>query len=250
MLRRVDTSAHLNRWRDKSGPVAVLCAGLMLCALLLPPWPGALFVLGVALSAAVAGAGVPVGVVARAFAAPLGFLLTSAGVLCVSVRWSEGGPHFVFAPAGLVTAATAGARALAAVGVTLLFALTVPLTQQLDLLRRLRVPEVLLDLMLLTYRTLFLLDDCQREILHAQRNRLGYRTARLALHSSGLAAHALFCRAMERSARMERGLAARGYTGRLAVLLPTTRTRGIDYVFALAVPLAVALGLTFFAGRP
>lgn len=243
MLRRVDTSAHLNRWRDKTGPVALLCCGLMLCAMLLPPWPGAALVLGVAVFAAVIGAHVPARLLARALAVPLGFLATSGLVLCVSLSWGNGGLHWAFAPAGAASATTAGARALAAVSVTLLFALTIPLPQQLELLRRLRLPEALLDLMLLTYRTLFLLEDCRTEILQAQRNRLGYRTARLALHSSGLAAHALFVRAMDRAARLERGMAARGYSGRLTVLTPPQQTRYRDYFFALTLPLLVALSV-------
>ena len=109
------------------------------------------------------------------------------------------------------------------------------------------MPEILIDLMLLTYRTLFLLDDCRREILQAQRSRLGYRTMRLALRSSGLAAHALFCRAIDRAVRMERGLAARGYTGRLAVLMPARSVRCRDYAFAVAAPLAVSLCAALFS---
>lgn len=250
MLRRIDTSAHRNRWRDKSRPVAVLCAGLMLCALLLPPWPGALLTGGVALSAAVFGARVPARVIMRSMVVPLGFVLTSGLVLCLSLRWENGGPHLVFTPAGLIMAVQAGSRALAAVAVMLLLALTVPLAQQLAMLRRLQVPEVLLDLMLLTYRTIFLLDDCRREILRAQRNRLGYRTARLALQSAGLAAGALFRRALDRAARMERGLAARGYDGRLAVLLPPAQATRTDYGLAIALPLGVGLATGLFHWLP
>lgn len=249
MMRRVDLSAHQNHWQGQSGPVAVLCAGLMLCALLLPPWPGAPFVLAIAFTAAVAGARVPAGVFIRALIVPLGFLLSGAIVMGLSIRW-EAGPRFGFAPSGLATAALAGARALAAAAVTLLYALTVPLTQQLHLLRRLRVPEALLDLMLLTYRTLFLLDDCQRAILRAQHNRLGYRNARLALQSGGLAAHALLCRAMARAARLERGLAARGYAGRLTVLLPQDRARTANYALASLLPLALAAGFVLLHHRP
>nr|MBP8962907.1 hypothetical protein [Opitutaceae bacterium] len=69
------------------------------------------------------------------------------------------------------------------------------------------------------------------------------------LHSSGLAGGALFIRAIVRSGRMERGLAARNYSGRLTVLLPPTATRPRHLLLAAAVPLALAL-LSWFATHP
>ena len=56
MLRLVDTCACANRWRTHSEAVALFCCGLMLCALLAPPWPGATLVLCTAMIAATAGA--------------------------------------------------------------------------------------------------------------------------------------------------------------------------------------------------
>ncbi|HOF09920.1 MAG TPA: cobalt ECF transporter T component CbiQ [Opitutaceae bacterium] len=248
MLRLVDTCACANRWRAHSEAVALFCCGLMLCALLVPPWPGATLVLLTAMIAATAGARVPARAYGRALLLPIGFLATSAIGLCVSLSWADG-LHLAYSADGARTAWQAGQRALAAISVTMLFAFTVPLPQWLALLRRLHTPEALLDLILLTYRMIFQLDEGLAAILRAQRNRLGYASARRALHSSGLAGGALFIRAIVRSARLERGLAARNYSGRLAVLLPPSATRPRHLLLAAAVPLALAL-LSWFATHP
>jgi cobalt/nickel transport system permease protein len=239
MLRQVDTAACANRWRAHSEAVAVFCGGLMLCALLAPPLRAAPAVAGVALLAALAGARVPARDYLRALLMPVAFLATSAAALCVSISWSHG-PHFAYSPVGAHTALEAGARAFAAICVTMLFAFTVPFTQWLALLRRLRTPEPLLDLILVTYRTIFLLDDGLASIVRAQTGRLGYRDARRAHRSVALAAGALFLRSLDQARRLERGLAARNYTGRLTVLLPPSATRARHLALALAVPALVA----------
>lgn len=241
MLRSVDSCACANRWRAYSEAVALFCCGLMLCALLVPPWPGAALVLLTAALAATVGARVPARAYGRALLLPLGFLATSAVGLCFSLNWTDGW-HFTYSPAGAATAWRVALRALGALSVTLLFAFTVPLPQWLSLLRRLHTPEALLDLLLLTYRTIFRLDDAVTAILRAQRNRLGYVNSRRALHSTGLAAGALFIRSLNQAQRLERGLAARNYTGRLTVLLPPSATRARHLALALAVPALVAAG--------
>lgn len=245
MLRRVDSSACANRWRNHSEAVAVFCGGLMLCALLVPPWPGAPMILLVTTLAALAGARVPVSAYSRSLLLPLGFLATSAVGLCISINW-VGGWRIAYSPVGAQTAISVSLRALAALSVTLLFAFTVPMPSWLALLRRLGVPESLLDLILLTYRTIFLLDEGRTAILRAQRNRLGYRDARRALHSCGLAASALFVRSIAHSQRLERGLAARNYTGRLVVLMPPSATRRRHVLLALAIPALIGAFSWFF----
>lgn len=244
MLRRVDIAAHDSRWRAKPGPVALFCAGLMALVLLLPPWPAAPLVLGVAIAAAGRGR-VPIGLFLRLLGTPLGFAAVGGFALAVSVHWHEG-LHWTLSSEGLHTGLCVAARAVAAAGVTLLFALTVPLARQVALGRRLGLSEALINLVLVTYRMLFLLEESRETILRTQTNRLGYRTARLALRSTALAGGGLFRRALARSQAMERGLAARGYDGRLRVLLSPDRSRPRDYLSALLVPGALAGAILLF----
>jgi len=216
----------------------------MLCALLAPPLTGAPLVFATSCVAAIVFAGIPADAYFRALLLPTGFLLASAAGLCVSFGWSDG-CHLSFTAEGARTAMQTGLRALAALSVTLLFAFTVPLPHGIDLLRRMRIPEALLDLILLTYRNIFLLDDGLSAILRAQRNRLGHADWRRSLRSCGLAGGALFVRALTRAMRLERGLAARNYSGRLTVLIPPSATSPRHLALATSVP--VFLGLTAWA---
>jgi len=159
------------------------------------------------------------------------------------------GLSFAYSAEGFRTAWHSVLRAWAASAVLLLFAFTVPIPQLIALLRRIRTPEVLLDLMHLTYRTLFILDKSRVALLLTQRNRLGYRNLRTALRSAAQAAAALFVRALLQSVRLERGLGARGYQGRLVVLLPPSATRARHLVLALAIPALLGSVSWFSASR-
>jgi cobalt/nickel transport system permease protein len=241
MLRIVDASAHANRWRTKTPAVALLCAGLMLCALLTPNALGAALVVVLCSTATTLGAGVPSRGFFAAFLIPLMFLLTSAASLCVSVGWGTGGLHVALSQTGATTALRTAWHAVAALSVSLLFAFTVPLANLISLLRALRAPEAVLDLVLLTYRSIFLLDDCRVEIIRAQQNRLGYRTSSVARRSAAMAASALFARALDRAVKQEKGLAARGYNGRLDVLALPSTVRASDFLSAILAPTLIAL---------
>ena len=196
---------------------------------------------GTACVAALAGARVPARTYAMALLVPGCFIALSAAALCLSLDFATGHPTFAWSPAGVRQAVTTSLRSLAAISVTLLFACTVPCARWLVLLRRARMPESLLDLILLVYRTLFMLDEQRASLLRAQQNRLGYLNAHTALRSAGFAASNLFVRSLQRASRMERGLAARGYTDRLPTLLPPSTAARTDYAVALAIPAGIAL---------
>jgi cobalt/nickel transport system permease protein len=240
MLRGIDACAHTNRWRANSGPVALLCAGLMACVLLAPPMTAGPLVGLTAAGVAMAGAGVPVGLYVSALVVPAGFLAMGSLALCVTLGLVDGRPVLGFSADGAWIALETALRAGGAVAVTLCFACIVSTAQLVALLRRAGVPEALLDLLQLVHRTLFVFDTELATILRAQDNRLGFRTWRVALRSAGRAGAALFVRSLQRAAQMERGLAARGYTDRLPVLPPRNAATLVQYALAGGVPVIVA----------
>ena len=244
MLRAIDACAHTNRWRAHGGPVALFCAGLMVCVLAAPPLAAGPLVWAAASGAAVSGARVPGRLFFGAMLVPMGFLLTSAAALCVTLGFADGGVVLGLSAAGAWTALQAGLRAAGALAVTLCFACIVPTASWMALLRRAGVPEALLDLMLLVYRMLFVLNDVLLAIMRAQDNRLGFRTMKVALRSSARAAASLFLRSLQRAARLEQGLAARGYSDRLVVLPPPMAAGLGAYVAAAVLPVTLA-GLAF-----
>jgi cobalt/nickel transport system permease protein len=82
----IDREAHLNRWRGK--PLAeklLLALGMLVLALVTPPWPGAGFVALVMTAATLLFARVSPKVWLACAAAPLGFL--AVGAVWSSCAW-------------------------------------------------------------------------------------------------------------------------------------------------------------------
>ncbi|MEU9373370.1 cobalt ECF transporter T component CbiQ [Streptomyces sp. NPDC048255] len=215
----IDVAAHSSRWRHRH-PLekALLGIGLTVTAVCLPPWPGGPLVAAATLAVLLGPAGVSGRQLWRAFRIPLGFCFTGALPLLVSV----GGPagFVVLAPDGPRHAAELLLRTSAASLGVLLFAFTTPVSDVLPRLVRAGVPAPVVDVALVMYRIGFLLLDSMAQIRRAQAARLGQRGRAAVWRSlAGLAATS-FVRAFDRAARLQDGLAGRGYDGALRVLVP------------------------------
>lgn len=212
MMRAIDTWANLNRWHRRPVENACLAGGWLLLAVALPPFPGAVVVGAAAALAAIFGAGIPARVFARVLAAPLLFLVPGFLVMAVTLDFS-GGALLQFNRGGLEQAAAASLRAMGAMACLALLCLTTPLASLLGILRRLRLPDALTELMGLIYRMLFLLDERRRVMLLAQTGRLGYGNWRTGWRSAAMLAARLFQNTIIRARAMEQGLNARNYDG-------------------------------------
>ncbi|MFI6124524.1 cobalt ECF transporter T component CbiQ [Streptomyces sp. NPDC051064] len=244
----IDAAAHSSRWRRRH-PVdkAVLGLGLTILAISLPPWPGAALILLTAVTVLLGPAGVPARQLWRAYRVPLGFCVTGAATLLVQV----GGPEGLVTPAdgGPVRAGELLLRTSAASLGVLLFAFTTPMSDLLPRLVRAGVPAPVVDVALVTYRMSFLLLDSVRRVREAQAARLGHTTRAAAWRSlAGLGATA-FIRAFDRAARLQTGLAGRGYDGTLRVLVPDARVSG-RFVAVSVTLLATLIVLTLVLERP
>ncbi|MFF4292392.1 cobalt ECF transporter T component CbiQ [Streptomyces vinaceus] len=215
----IDVAAHGSRWRRRH-PLekALLGLGLTVTAVCLPPWPGGPLVAAATLAVLLGPAGVAGRQLWRAFRIPLGFCFTGALPLLVAV----GGPAGIvsLAPDGPRHAADLLLRTSAASLGVLLFAFTTPVSDVLPRLVRAGVPAPVVDVALVMYRIGFLLLDSMAQVRRAQAARLG-GSGRAAVWRSlaGLAATS-FVRAFDRAARLQEGLAGRGYDGALRVLVP------------------------------
>ncbi|WP_119727997.1 cobalt ECF transporter T component CbiQ [Thermomonospora amylolytica] len=234
----IDAAAYRSPWRrHHPAAKALLAGGLLGCALVLPPWPGAVVTALVALAVALCWARVPARTLLRAARTPLGFALTGSLTFLVTVGadgigWADGGPR----RAGDVVA-----RCGAAVLCQLLFAGTTPLADTLPRLVRLGVPATLVEVAALIYRMLFVVLDTTRRIRDAQAGRLGARSLRATWRSLGGLGSAVFVRSFDRARRLEIGLAGRGYTGALTVAVEPIPLRT---PFLLAAPLPAVLAVT------
>ncbi|CCQ15057.1 Cobalt ABC transporter, inner membrane subunit CbiQ [Rhodococcus sp. AW25M09] len=207
----VDNAAWSSAWRDRAvSDKALLSLGLVICALLLPVWPGSVIVTAVALGCSIFGARTPVRLLFGALRAPAVFVALGAVSIAVTVTTE---PHFALGvgQAGLVRAGEVTLHAVAGTTSVLLLAMSTPMVDILDGLRRWRVPSVCVDIAALMYRMLFILLDSVGTIRQSQAARLGYSSPRRAMASTGSLTASVLLKSWDRAYRLDAGLAGREF---------------------------------------
>jgi len=216
-----EQSAYSNRWR-KVSPVAKGCFSLcgMVAAFAAGSPRTALLVALLVAMAAIFGAGIPPLRYLRVAAPALFFLAVSCLSLLVSLDFGgmTGTPALHPATSQFPRMAQLCGRSLACLTALLFLALTTPLPDIITLLRRCRVPDTLLDLMVLCYRTLFVLSEAVHETITAQSARLGYGSFRLSLRSLGGLVANLTVQVWQRSQALHLAALARNNDGALRFL--------------------------------
>lgn len=91
--------------------------------------------------------------------------------------------------------------------------LTTSVQAILQVLRKLKVPPLLIEITEITYRFIFVFLETALTIYQAQNSRLGYRTAKRWLHSLSLLISALFISVFQRAKELTISMDSRGYTG-------------------------------------
>lgn len=245
-MHLIDRYAYTSRIRriDPAQKAALSGLVIVLCLVLDQPTVGMLAVIWMA-ALAVVWAGVPGRVIGRVLLAEGLFLVLAVVGVVLSFSTAPPPPAFqgirvgslwVSTSAGsLGLAALLVSRALGCAAAMNFLALTTPLVDIVELLRRLRVPPVLIDLMSVMYRFVFVLLESMQRMHTAQQSRLGYATRRAAMRSSGLLASRMFIDAYQRSTRMQTALESRGYSGDLRVLSPAYRHDARIYWLGAAV---------------
>jgi len=183
--------------------------------------PQALLLLVLIISATtILGAGIPAARYFRIAVVPLFFLLASCLSLLVSLDFgtATGGMPFQPATTEFPRVAEVCSRSLACLAALLFLALTTPLSDTISLLRRCKIPDTLLDLMTLCYRTLFVLSETVHETMTAQSARLGYSTTRISIRSLGGLTANLTMQVWQRSQALHFAAEARGNDGALRFL--------------------------------
>jgi cobalt/nickel transport system permease protein len=225
----IDQYAYANRIRtvDPAQKAALTGLVIALCLLLNQPVVS-LLALGWMWGLTVFWAGLPVRTFGRVILAEGFFLCLSVVGILVSVsltpppagnwHWQLGTAWVSSSPVALATAVQLITRSLGAVAAMNFLALTTPLVDLVDLMRRLGCPLLLIDLMTLIYRYIFVLLESLNQMYTAQSSRLGYVNFRRGITSAGLLGSQLFIDAYRRSQRLQVALDSRGYTGDLKVL--------------------------------
>jgi len=132
-------------------------------------------------------------------------------------------------------------RVIGGMSAMIFIALTTPMTDIFIVFRQCRVPEVVIDLMMIIYRTIFILIDQVIQIYHAQVMRLGYSTYRESLHSFATLCGAAFIASWDAGEDLIRAMDARCYDGKFALL---SESRPVERMPCLAVVIFLALSTT------
>ena len=162
----------------------------------------------------------------KLMAMPLGFLLLSTLAVMINISAvpfdgyaiALGGRYLTASRESLMFGGQLILTALAAVSCLYFLALNTPMTEILGVFERLHCPLIIIELMLLIYRFIFVLQQAAFDIRTSQRSRLGYKDYRTGIHSFGLLGAALFVRAVKRSDALYDGMESRCYDGRIRVL--------------------------------
>lgn len=123
-------------------------------------------------------------------------------------------------------------RTLGGMSALLFIALTTPMTDLFGVMRQCRLPAVLIELVMIVYRTIFILLDQVVQCYHAQVMRLGYSTRRESIRSLATLCGAAFIASWNAGEDLVRARDLRCYDGKLVVL---GAVRPVEFRPALAV---------------
>ena len=157
---------------------------------------------------------------------PLAFLLLSTAAIIINISRQPleafaipiGNWYITGSFAGIVHGAQLIITALASVSCLYFLSFNTTMTDILSVLRKLHVPALMVELMLLIYRYIFVLLDVAYYISTSQNARLGHKDFKTSMKSFAAMVQALFIRAMKRSRNLYDAMESRGYDGEIKVL--------------------------------
>ena len=226
MNTQLDTFAYTNRLRHLPPSQKLLFASVALL-LALVSHPPVQLAIALWLAVWIVGyAGIPLRFYWRSLLGVLLFLITTLPILVVDAvplanlaqilpdrvaGWDISQWHFYITNRGLMQAAQIFCRSLACISCLFFIAFTVPLVELSIVLEKLGCPAILTELLLLSYRFVFLLAEVAQQISTAQISRGGYRTKRRAMQSLSLLISQLLQRTIERYHQLFLAVKARGF---------------------------------------
>jgi cobalt/nickel transport system permease protein len=109
-------------------------------------------------------------------------------------------------------------RVVGGMSALIFIALTTPMTDLFIVMRKIRVPDFVVDLAMIIYRTIFFLLDQIRQVHNAQVMRLGYSGWRESFYSFAQLCGATFIASWVAGDDLIRAMDARCYNGKFALL--------------------------------
>ncbi len=151
---------------------------------------------------------------------PTYFLVPSAVIIALFI---PGNPIFSNLPVsptdeGVELAFTTVLRSYASLSVLFFMILTTSIPEVFAALKKLKLPEFVIEISLLIYRAVQVLMDELERLERSASSRLGYSSRRAFLRTSSLLAYSLFMKSLDRSEKMNMAMEARCYDGNMPVI--------------------------------
>ncbi len=109
-------------------------------------------------------------------------------------------------------------RVIGGMSALIFIALTTPMTDLFIVMRRCRIPEAVLDLTMMIYRTIFMIMHLLVQTYQAQVMRLGYSSFRESIESFATLCGSVFIASWDAGEDLVRAMDARCYAGKFALL--------------------------------
>ena len=189
--------------------------------------------------AALVGAGVPVRLVAQRLR-PVVFIAVLLWFTQIfltgqtpTFQWDFGWVHLTGYEEGLIQGRLYAVRVLGGMSVMLLLTLSTSVQEWVSALAWFKVPATVIEIMTLSYSSLFVLMEELDRLQKAQRMRLGYGSWWRTVQTTSTIGGVLFLRVFERSRSLWEAMLCRGYEGEMRVNYLRTVRRG-DIALAVA----------------
>ncbi|MGG1660656.1 cobalt ECF transporter T component CbiQ [Brevibacillus sp. NRS-1366] len=166
----------------------------------------------------------------------------------VLVSWKLGSYLFYVSPTAVNKVAVLFWRTMASLSCFSLILFTVPFAEILQVLRRIGIPSILTDLLMIMYRFIFVLLQTSYQLWIAQRSRGGHQGFKAMLRDVGMLATQLFVRAMRKYEALYKGMAARGFSDSFDVLSLHTHSRSPRYEWESAAGCIMLIVLEWWTG--
>jgi cobalt/nickel transport system permease protein len=125
-------------------------------------------------------------------------------------------------------------RVIGSMSALIFIALTTPMTDLFRVMRQVRIPEVVIDLAMIIYRSIFSIMDQLVQTYQAQVMRLGYSSFRESVNSFGTLCGSVFIASWNAGEDFIRAMDARCYNGKFATIGETRPVELTPFVIVLA----------------
>ncbi|MGG0655823.1 cobalt ECF transporter T component CbiQ [Rummeliibacillus pycnus] len=126
--------------------------------------------------------------------------------------------------------------------------LTTPVHELMHVLKKCKVPQLLIELIELTYRFIFVFLEKSVQIFQSQNSRLGYLSVKLGMHSLGLLISSLFVHVFKRSKELSIAMNSRGYDESIIYLEDSYQYSARNWTIILMIFLVIIVVFIQFGG--